>query len=53
MIYSAIGKAVVRYALLFLRQRYARALRIGAGLAVTGLAFGIAAYLARRDVPEG
>jgi hypothetical protein len=51
VIYSAIGKAVVKYALLFLRQRYARPLRIGAGLAA--VAIGIAAYLASRNVPEG
>jgi hypothetical protein len=51
MIYRAIGKAVVRYAVLFLRQRYARPLRIGAGLAA--VAIGIAAYLASRNVPEG
>jgi hypothetical protein len=51
MIYSAIGKAVVKYALLFLRQRYARPLRVSAGLAA--VAVGIAAYLASRNVPEG
>lgn len=51
MIYRAIGKAVIRYAVLFLRQRYARPLRIGVGLAA--VAIGIAAYLASRNVPEG
>jgi hypothetical protein len=51
MIYRFIGKAVVKYGALFLRRRYARGIRIGAGLAA--LAVGIAAYLANRNVPEG
>jgi hypothetical protein len=51
MIYRAIGKAMVKYGFLFLRQRYARPLRIGAGVAAVGV--GIAAYLASRNVPEG
>jgi hypothetical protein len=51
MIYHAIGKAVVKYGLLFVRRRYAAQLRIGIGAAV--LAAGAAAYLASRNVPEG
>ena len=51
MIYHAIGKAVVRYASLYLRQRYGRQMRVGAGLAAVGL--GVALYYAARDVPEG
>lgn len=51
MIYHAIGKAVVKYGLLFIRRRYAVPLRIGAGVAA--VAVGIAAYLASRNVPEG
>jgi hypothetical protein len=51
MIYSAIGRAVVKYGFAFVRRRYARPLRIGAGLAALGI--GVAAYLASRNVPEG
>lgn len=51
MIYSAIGKLVVRTVLFYLRKSFGRQLRIGAGLAA--VAIGIAAYLASRDVPEG
>lgn len=51
MIYRAIGKAVVKYGLLFARRRYARPLKIGAGAAA--LVAGVALYLASRNVPEG
>jgi len=51
MIYRAIGKAVVRYGILFARRRYRRQIRIGVGVAA--VAVGVAAYLASRDVPEG
>lgn len=51
MIYRAIGKAVVKYSVLFVRRRYRRQLRIGAVLAVG--AIGVAVYLANREVPEG
>jgi hypothetical protein len=51
VIYRAIGKAVVRYGVLFVRRRYGRQIRIGAGLAAVGL--GIAFYFAGRNVPEG
>jgi hypothetical protein len=51
MIYRWIGKAVVKYGILFARRRYARPLRIGAGLAA--VAVGIAVYWANRNVPEG
>lgn len=51
MIYRAIGKAVVKYGFLFARRRYARPLKVGAGLAA--VAVGVAAYLASRNVPEG
>jgi hypothetical protein len=51
MIYSAIGRAVVKYGLRFLRRRYARPLQVGAGVAA--VAVGVAAYLASRNVPEG
>ncbi len=46
-----IGKAALRIAIAYLRRRYRRELRIGAGLAVA--AIGVAVYLANRDVPEG
>lgn len=52
MVYRAIGKAVVKYAFLFLRQRYARPMRIGTGLAAVAIGLA-AAYWANRDVPEG
>jgi len=51
MIYRAIGKAVVKYSILFMRRRYKRQLGVGAGLAA--VAVGIAVYWANRNVPEG
>lgn len=51
MIYNKLGKAAVRFAIAYLRRRYRREIRIGAGVAVT--AIGVAVYLANRDVPEG
>jgi hypothetical protein len=51
VIYRAIGKAVVKYGLLFIRRRYARQIQFGVGLAV--VAVGVAVYLANREVPEG
>jgi hypothetical protein len=51
MIYRAIGKAVVKYGVQFVRRRYARQIRVGAGLAA--VAVGVAVYLANRHVPEG
>jgi hypothetical protein len=51
MIYRAIGKAVVRMTLLYLRSRYARQIRVAVGAGA--VAVGIAAYLAARNVPEG
>jgi hypothetical protein len=49
--YDRLGKAALRFALAYLRRRYRREIRIGAGL--TAAAIGIAVYLANRDVPEG
>lgn len=49
--YNWLGKAAVRFAVVYLRRRYRREIRIGAGVAVTVL--GIAVYLANRNVPEG
>jgi hypothetical protein len=49
--YDKVGKAALHFAVIYLRRRYRREIRIGAGLAVG--AIGIAIYLANRDVPEG
>jgi hypothetical protein len=51
MIYTAIGKVVVKTVAFYLGQRYRREIRIGGALLVVGI--GIAAYLASREVPEG
>jgi hypothetical protein len=49
--YDAAGKKALRFAFIYLRRRYRRQIRIGAGLAA--VAVGIAVYLASRNVPEG
>jgi hypothetical protein len=49
--YDKLGKAALRFTIAYLRRRYRREIRIGAGLAVA--AIGVAVYLANRDVPEG
>jgi hypothetical protein len=49
--YQAIGKLAVKSGLFYVRHRFRRQLRIGAGLAA--VAIGIAAYFASRNVPEG
>jgi hypothetical protein len=49
--YDKLGKAALRFAVAYLRRRYRREIRIGAGLAVVGV--GVAVYLANRNVPEG
>jgi hypothetical protein len=51
MIYRLVGKAVVKYLAFVIGRRYARAIRIGAGLAA--VAIGLVAYWANRNVPEG
>jgi hypothetical protein len=51
VIYHAIGKVVVKSFVFFLRYRYGRAMRVGAGVAA--LVVGAALYLASRNVPEG
>jgi hypothetical protein len=48
---NRIGRLAVRYAIIYLRRRYRRPIRIAIGLAAVGL--GIAAYWASREVPEG
>jgi hypothetical protein len=49
--YDKVGKVALRLAVGYLRRRYRREIRIGAGVAVAAL--GIAVYLANRNVPEG
>ena len=49
--YNKLGKAALRFSIAYLRRRYRRQIRIGAGLAVG--AIGVAIYLANRNVPEG
>jgi len=49
--YDRLGKAAIRFAVKYVRRRYRRQIRIGAGVAALALA--IAAYAATRNVPEG
>ena len=49
--YDTLGKAALRFTVRYLRRRYRREIRIGAGVAA--VAIGVAVYLASRDVPEG
>jgi hypothetical protein len=51
MSYDKLGKAAIRFAVKYVRRRYRRQIRIGAGLAAAAVA--IAAYVASRNVPEG
>ena len=48
---DAFGRAAVRFALLYLRRRFRREIRIAVGIAAITLAAG--AYLAARNVREG
>jgi len=49
--YNRLGRAALRFACVYLRRRYRRQIRIGAGLVAVAIA--IAAYAATRNVPEG
>ena len=51
MTYDKLGKAAIRFAIKYIRRRYRRQIRIGAGVTVAAIA--IAAYAASRNVPEG
>jgi hypothetical protein len=51
MSYDRLGKAAIRFAIKYVRRRYRRQIRIGAG--ITAVALAIAAYAATRNVPEG
>jgi len=55
MIYSLIGKLVVKYGIKLLRRKVvARTVVIGTVAAVAGVAaVGVTGYLITRDVPEG
>jgi hypothetical protein len=46
-----LGKAAIHFAVKYIRRRYRRQIRIGAGVAVGAVA--VAAYVASRNVPEG
>lgn len=49
--YDKVGKAALRFTVIYLRRRYRREIRIGAGLGIVAVC--VAIYLANRDVPEG
>lgn len=49
--YNKLGKAALRFGIAYLRRRYRRQIRIGAGVAA--VAVGAALYAASRNVPEG
>ncbi len=49
--YNKLGKVALRFGVAYLRRRYRRQIRIGAGVAA--VAIGVAVYLANRDAPEG
>jgi hypothetical protein len=51
MIYNAIGKAVVKMVVYYVRRQYGVQLRFVAGFAAAAVALG--AYLTSRDVAEG
>jgi hypothetical protein len=51
MIYGKLARLAFRFAARYVRRRYRRQIRIGAGVAVAGLA--IAGFIASRNVPEG
>jgi hypothetical protein len=51
--YDALGRAAIRFALVYARRRYRRELRIaGAGVGLAAL-LAVVAYFFSRDVPEG
>jgi hypothetical protein len=49
--YDRLGRAALRFTIVYLRRRYRREIRIGIG--VGAVAIGVAIYLANREVPEG
>ncbi len=48
---DTLGKAAIRFAWAYIRHRYRREIRIGAGL--VAVAVGAVVYLASRNVHEG
>ncbi len=54
MIYTLIGRAVVKFARMYLKRRFAlRTVALtGAGVAAGVVAVSVAGYLVTRDVPE-
>jgi hypothetical protein len=53
VIYLRIARWVVPRASRWLRRRYRRQIGLGLGAGAAAVALGAAAYLARRDAPEG
>lgn len=51
MIYDRLGKVALHFAIIYLRRRYRRQIRIGAG--VGAVVVGVVLYVASRNVPEG
>jgi hypothetical protein len=51
--YDALGRAAIRFALIYARRRYRRELRLAGAGVVFATLLAIAAYFAARDVPEG
>ena len=51
MIYTLIGKLVVRTVGFYLRTRYGRQIRFALGFGIAAVVIG--GYLAAREVPEG
>ncbi len=49
--YDRAGRFALRFGLSYLGRRYRRQIRLGAVAA--GVAIGVAAYFASRNVPEG
>ncbi|MGA7397974.1 MAG: hypothetical protein WBW62_11060 [Solirubrobacterales bacterium] len=55
MIYTLIGRAVVKFGWIFLKRKFVlRTALVGSAAVAVGVtAVGVAGYLATRDVPEG
>lgn len=51
--YDTLGRAAIRFALVYVRRRYRRELLLGAAGIGLATLLAAAAYLLGRDVPEG